>query len=409
MNNVVNQSLISRNYGQNSATRTYQDIINKSTIETIVGLKTHEQAVFDNVNKWVKAGMKTNLVDKAGHNWSLEGYTRMVINTAAHNTYNKTRMNVMDKYDVTLAMMSSHAASRPACAPIQGLVVNTIPSSDPRYNPKYDSIYNHGYGEAGGTQGINCHHELFPYIEGVSTNPFTHPDTDEAIEKGKIQQKQRALERRIKNDKKQLNAAKKIGTADDISKLKAKHNHHSSEIKKLIKDNEFLKQNYSRERIQPVKPELTHDEKGAILKYVSSDSYKINDALRRGTKLSDEQQKTINDLNSALNKLPKYKSDKPLYRSYFFDRESLGEFVSDKSIGDVYTEKGFSSTSKSVYDDNDDLRIIIRKYSNAVDLKGYNDNEKEVLFKNGTSFKILKQYIQNGLPIMEVEEFEKEK
>lgn len=280
MNNVVNQSLISRNYGQNSATRTYQDIINKSTIETISGLKTHEQAIFDNVNKWVKAGMKSNLVDNAGHNWSLEGYTRMVINTAAHNTYNQTRMNVMDKYGVTLAMMSSHAASRPACAPIQGLVVNTVPSSDPRYNPKYDSIYNHGYGEPAGTQGINCHHELFPYIEGVTTNPFTHPNTEEAIKKGKIQQKQRALERRIKNDKKSLDTAKKLGNNDDVLKAKGKQKQHWFEMHSLIKNNKFLKRNYDRERFITPKPELTKDEQEKHDKFVRDVKKLINDKER---------------------------------------------------------------------------------------------------------------------------------
>lgn len=81
-------------------------------------------------------------------------------------------------------------------------MVNAVPSSDPRYNPKYDSICNHGYGEPAGTQGINCHHPLYPFIEGVNTNPFHHPDTEQAIKNGDIQQKQRAWERNVRRDKK---------------------------------------------------------------------------------------------------------------------------------------------------------------------------------------------------------------
>lgn len=287
------------------------------------------------------------------------------------------------------------------------MVVNTVPSSDPRYNPKYDSIYNHGYGEPAGTQGINCHHELFPYIEGVTTNPFTHPNTEEAIKKGKIQQKQRALERHIKNDKKSLDTAKKLGSNDDVLKAKGKRKQHWSEMHGLIENNKFLKRNYDRERFIIPKPELTKDEKGAILRYVSSDSYKINDALRRGTKLSNDQKKTINDLNSALDKLPNYNSDKPLYRSYFFDKEELFKYVADKQVGKAFTEKGFYSTSKSIYDD-DSLRVIVKKYKHAKDLKDFNSNEEEVLFKNGTSFKIVDAYINDdGLPILEVEEVDK--
>lgn len=52
-----------------------------------------------------------------------------------------------------LALMSSHPNSRPACAWIQGHVVNIVPPESSDYNDKYDSIYNHGYGEPSGTQG----------------------------------------------------------------------------------------------------------------------------------------------------------------------------------------------------------------------------------------------------------------
>jgi len=159
LNNVVNQSLISRNAEDNGALRAYQDIVNKSTVETITGLKTHEQAILDNVQKWVDSGLKTNLVDKAGHRWSLEGYSRMVINSTAHSTFNQVRMSTMSEFEVTLASMSSHAASRPACAPIQGMIVNTVPRTDKHFNPRYPTIYDHGYGYAWGTQGANCKHE----------------------------------------------------------------------------------------------------------------------------------------------------------------------------------------------------------------------------------------------------------
>lgn len=50
------------------------------------------------------------MLDKAEHNWSLEGYTRTVIRTTT---------------------MSSHPASRPTCAPIQGKIVNIVPRESP--------------------------------------------------------------------------------------------------------------------------------------------------------------------------------------------------------------------------------------------------------------------------------------
>ena len=71
------------------------------------------------------------MVDKAGHNWSLEGYTRTVIRTTAARTYNDLRIQSMKDFDSVLATMSSHPASRPTCAPIQGKIVNIVPRESP--------------------------------------------------------------------------------------------------------------------------------------------------------------------------------------------------------------------------------------------------------------------------------------
>ena len=71
------------------------------------------------------------MVDKAGHYWSLEGYTRTVIRTTVARTYNDLRIQSMKDFDSVLATMSSHPASRPACAPIQGKIVNIVPRESP--------------------------------------------------------------------------------------------------------------------------------------------------------------------------------------------------------------------------------------------------------------------------------------
>ncbi|WP_412030875.1 phage minor capsid protein [Companilactobacillus futsaii] len=60
-------------------------------------------------------------------------------------------------------------------------MVNTVPRTDKHFNPRYPTSYDHGYGYAWGTQGANCRHELYPYIEGVNTNPFHHPDTKKKL------------------------------------------------------------------------------------------------------------------------------------------------------------------------------------------------------------------------------------
>lgn len=252
LNNAVNESLVTHNVANNPAARAYQDIVTQSTIETVTGLKTHEKAVSDNVLKWVHQGLKTNLVDKGGHNWSLEGYSRMLINTATHNTNNQIRMNAMHDYEVGTAVMSSHPASREACAPIQGHIVNTVPHGSPLYDSHYPTIYDYGYGEAGGTQGANCHHTLTPYVPDVSSNPYKQYDTNEVIVNGKIQQRQRALERLIRSDKNMIAAATKLHSVDDIGHYKDMIKVHQAKLRELVGNHDFLHRDYSREQIQAI-------------------------------------------------------------------------------------------------------------------------------------------------------------
>lgn len=153
LQNNVNEGLISRNYGDSIVTKTYRKVLTESTAATVSGVMTHDDAVRSAMYRIVDKGLPTSLIDKAGRNWSIEGYTRMVVNTTVNRTFNEVRLQRMSDFDMHLALMSAHPNSRPACAPIQGHVVNLGPPGSPGFDDRYDSIYNHGYGEPAGTQG----------------------------------------------------------------------------------------------------------------------------------------------------------------------------------------------------------------------------------------------------------------
>lgn len=433
LNNVVNQSLVTRNVQNNVALQAYQDIINKSTIETITGLKTHEKAIFDNIHKWADAGLKTNLVDRAGHKWSMEGYTRMVVNTTANRTFNDIRMNAMKDYNVTLAVMDAHPASRPACAPIQGKVINTVPPSDPQFNSKYDSLYNHGYGEPAGTKGINCHHNLFPYKEDVSTNPFTHPNTEEAIKKGNIQQRQREIERRIRHDKKMLHYSEEAGDKNGIQHHKEMLKSHRSFLRSYIKDHDFLRRDYSREKVffgghggsklgrtiikpkvpapKTVKPKaepiktvldmdgksivknsnfnnwyekLSNEQKGILKDYYEGDAYDINATLRdKDFHLNNETkeyQDYIHNLDKTISS-GKLVVNTKLYR-FLEDVKSTSHLLSVKP-GDVISDRAYMSTSTNQKGERFQPQQLFSKMQNrklAVKMHGYSkENAKLVI------------------------------
>lgn len=250
--NNVNETLLTRNTHSNATARVYRDIVTKSTMEVSAGLKTPERAIRDNVYRWVNAGIPTRLTDSAGHGWSLEGYARTVINSTNNNVVNELRVKTMNINNVTTSKMSWHMCARPACAPIQGHIVNMVPRLDPNYNPKYDTIYDHGYGEKSGTLGINCHHQFTPWDPDVNIE-YPDPDmpsSDEAVKMGDVQQKQRARERAIRQTKKKINAAQQLGDDQTVSNAKSTLANQQKRMREMIKNNDFLTRDYAREQVQ---------------------------------------------------------------------------------------------------------------------------------------------------------------
>lgn len=251
LNNNVNQTLITTNFNENAVMRAYQAILKQSTLESMTGLKTHEKAIRDNVYKMVDMGIKSGFVDKAGREWSMEAYSRTVIQSTSHRTFNDLRLKRMEDFDCVTALMSSHPSARKACATIQGDWVLVVPKNKAPDEFKHlPSIYDHGYGDPDGTQGINCKHILYPGRPDINTNNQPQYDADEAQENAEIQQKQRKLERDIRYQKKRMNAALELEDPETIQMCKQVIANKQKQLRELINEHGFLVRDYSREQVQ---------------------------------------------------------------------------------------------------------------------------------------------------------------
>lgn len=243
--------LVNRNVPSNPAANVYKQITQNSVFQVTANGKPLSRAIDDNIYDWVYNGLPTGLVNRAGAKLSLEGYSRLCVQSAVQQTFQKIRFKAMSDYDVTLGLYSQHPASRPACAPIQNKVINLVPSDDPNFNPKYDTIYNHGYGTPAGAKGINCRHIISPWIEGVSSkaeNDLVTPA--KAVKNYQIQQKQRAYERAIRQAKKQLLMAKQLNDEKGIDHYKKLIAARQKRIRTFIKQHDFLYRDYQREQVR---------------------------------------------------------------------------------------------------------------------------------------------------------------
>ncbi len=245
LDNFVNQTLITTNYGEGTATRMYRKIVEETTGKVLAGTTTVNKAVAETVIKWSEKGIETSFIDKGGHTWNLENYARTVIRSTTNRTYNELRMSRMQEYGVDLVLVSSIMDAREICSEIQGKVASM---SNPSSNPKYPSIYDYGYGTPGGIRGINCRHQFFPFIDGINENNQPQYDLDEVAKKREISQKQRYYERQIRKAKQSLNLAKVVGDEDTILKYKRLVRNRQAKVRKFVAEH-GLPRKYDREQI----------------------------------------------------------------------------------------------------------------------------------------------------------------
>ena len=91
------------------------------------------------------------------------------------------------------------------------------------------------------------------------------------------------------------------------------------------------KANELQKQIESSKIGLSNEEQYAVNQYISSESYKINETLRNNIKLTDEQKKKRNNLDSALNKCNNYNGN--IVRVLEIkDKELLKDFLKNYKI-----------------------------------------------------------------------------
>lgn len=161
---------------------------------------------------------------------------------------------------------------------------------------------------------------------------------------------------------------------------------------------------------EPTSRKISEAEEGALLAYKSSESYKINDALRNGTELSEYQKSIVANLDSALEKLPAKKGT--FYRNISFDyfggEEAFNDFIEGAETGfmsfDGYTS---TSTDQDGYPVEGEYVVhIVIEGQNGRDLEGFGANfESEVLFPRGMNVEVDRvEYGSDGKPTIYIRE-----
>ena len=200
----------------------------------------------------------------------------------------------------------------------------------------------------------------------------------------------------------------KVKGAEDIKKELEKDTskYDDAIFKSFRQDAKEYAQSETHQKALQINNKIRPAETFCVDKYTGDFFVDINYYLRNGGEPKEEFfEKYRKVMNSALDKLESYKGT--VYRGSDLSLEVINKYKKAAETGEPYTENYYLSTSKDrekSFDRNTKYKIL-SKNGKQIEELSYFSHEKEVLFKEGTQFKILKVYVdEQGFNRIEMEE-----
>ena len=209
--------------------------LDTATGEVVTGVSSWNTALRHATDKMANGGI-VGFIDHGGHRWSAEAYTAMDIRTTVFNTARAAVWETNENFGNDLYMVSYHNGARPLCYPYQNKVVSSINAARTVQDLDGNTIEvlaqsATSYGEAAGLFGINCKHYPTPFIPGVSIirgKPQNEEENNRVYEES---QEQRRLERKLREEKRDILMAKAQGRPqEEIDALREKARATSQDI-----------------------------------------------------------------------------------------------------------------------------------------------------------------------------------
>lgn len=241
--NVAKNELtnLTRTTGQ-LATAKLMNIYDQAYLQVSTGAYSYDQAVTNAVKKLAKDGLG-EVTYPTGAKRTVEAAVRVAVRTSVSQNALKCEEDMLDDMDVNLVEVSSHLGARPSHAVWQGKIYW-------RKHPEgnYENFYAAtGYGTPTGLGGYNCRHQHYAYFGEDDEQAYHHIDETLNKEAYEMEQKQRSLERKLREwDRKE-----KILNAGGVDSTEAKRwkSYYKKKLEEHVKSSHgFLKRDYAAEK-----------------------------------------------------------------------------------------------------------------------------------------------------------------
>lgn len=188
----------------NEAQRFFINQMDNAYNMVVSGAVSYTEAVRDVINEVSEVGMKVNY--PSGYKMSIESATMMIVRTGISQAAAEVSLERMKEMDWDIILVSSHLGARVGDG-------GKNPGNHSWWQGKFysrtgrdkrfpDFVSSTGYGSITGLSGVNCRHS-FGTGDGEN-NPFEQYDTEENRKAYETQQRQRTLERRIRDSKRKV-------------------------------------------------------------------------------------------------------------------------------------------------------------------------------------------------------------
>ena len=251
-----------------SAQRNFIYQVDKAYNLVTTGAMSYTEAVMDVVNSIISEGATVKYA--SGHEDTIETATLRAVRTGVSQSTAQIQIARMKENGIGLVLTSAHLGARPSHEVWQGQIysidwkqmeeiypLEEIPTPQVAVDEKYpEFVESTRIGEIDGLCGINCRHSFGPYFEGMD-NPYEKFDTVENLNQYKKEQRQRTLERRIRDTKREVMGLKEaVDTAPSDKAKFAADMDYKRKAALLAKQNAAYKDYCSRNELKTLNDRL---------------------------------------------------------------------------------------------------------------------------------------------------------
>ena len=346
-----------------NATQTALDV---ATGEVVTGVSSWNTAIRHATDR-MKANGITGFIDHAGHQWGAEGYVAMDIRTTVFNTGRAAVWEMNQDFGNDLYLVSYHNGARPLCYDWQNKVISSTDNARTVYDLDGNEIHVYrqsdtSYGQAAGLFGINCKHYPSPFIPGVSTIKG-QPQDKEANDKTYAEsQQQRSLERKIREEKRDLQMMKAQGaSAEEIAAQREKIKQTSSDIDTFC--NETGRHRHRDREAVYTKREFPDADRYDVSKFESDQKKLITDYYKSG---GEQQGYTFGEMTTNEPIVPA--TTVPVASQNVASQATTQQYTSDmfKNVKGMKADAQTAMANKLLSSGNDDAIKLYGKYKDDI-------------------------------------------